>query len=146
MPNEKPSEAEVVPAVSAAAVIEQPEGDGKETQAGAAVREMAHAAAEVEADATIAAKKAEEEAAKLAKEAGERVAQKWLEQRFAEIEAKAEERITSLKTWLERRLGEIEGKKKEPEPKPENPPEPKPAEGNAPAVPNEPRKKSRLRI
>lgn len=150
MPEPATNPSEPLPVASAASVIEQPpktDAEEKDGQKAGVVREAAHAAAEVEADATIAAKKVEEEAAKLAKEAGERVAQKWLTERFAEIEAKAEGRITALKTWLEERLAEIEGKKKAPEEKPpENSPVQKPSESPVHGAQNETVKKKRLRI
>ncbi|HXT74619.1 MAG TPA: hypothetical protein VN785_12270 [Candidatus Angelobacter sp.] len=134
------------PSPSALAAIEQPAnaGDEKDGQKAGAVREAAHAAAEVEADAATAAANAEREAAEIAKDAGEKAAQKWLEQRFAEIETKAESRLEALKTWFEQRLVEIEGKKKEPTP--EKQPEKKAEETPVPAAQNEPQKRKRLRI
>jgi phosphoglycolate phosphatase-like HAD superfamily hydrolase len=104
------------PIVPAAAVVQETQtpADDKNTQKDGAVREAAHAAAEVEADAVAAAAAAEREAEKLRKDVGENAANKWLEKKFAEIEASVETKTESLKQWLEDRLKAVEGKKKEP--------------------------------
>lgn len=136
-----------IPAMAAAAAGEV-KPDDKGVQKDGAVHEAAHAAAEIEADATVAAAAAEAEAKKLAKDAGEGVAQKWLEGKLNEIEEKANQRFEALKTWFDDRLKAIEGKKPEEKPT-ENPPA---AAAPAPAAPPEekkpepPAKRKRRRI
>jgi hypothetical protein len=104
------------PIVPAAAAVEEKKTPAEE-KTGAkegAVREAAHAAADIEADATIKVAKLEAEIEKLKGEIGERAATKLLEQRLTEIKTEAGGKLESLKSWLEERLNAIEGKKKEP--------------------------------
>lgn len=99
-----------IPALAAAAEPEKKD-DGTGEKDGA-VREAAHAAAEIEADATIAAARAEEEAKKLARDAGAEAAEKWLEKKLKEIDGAAQSRMDALKTWFEDRFKSIEEKLK----------------------------------
>lgn len=134
-----------IPALAAAAAGEA-KPDDKGVQKDGAVHEAAHAAAEIESEATIAAAHAEEEAKKLAKDAGEGVAQKWLEGKLNEIEEKANQRFEALKTWFDDRLKAIEGKKPEGEPKPAENPPPAPPAPPEEKKPEPPAKRKRRRI
>lgn len=109
----EPEQTPSTPEKTAAEVVHEAatEKDGKTQASEQVVHDAAHAAAQLEADAAIAAAKAEEEAEKLAKAAGGGVAQKWLEQRFTEIETKANASLEELKKWLDARLAQIEGRK-----------------------------------
>ena len=96
----------------------------KEQQKDGVVRDAAHAAADVEADAVAAAAAAEREASKIAEAAGAKAAEKWLESKMQEIEAKATAAIAEVKKSFEDRLAAIEGKLKPVEPNPLEPPKP----------------------
>lgn len=135
----EPEAAPVIPPASASEAIAQPATpiDDKGAQKNGAVRDAAHAAAEVEADAVAEAAKAEAEAKKLAEQVGEKKAQKWLEEKYAEIEKGIDARMEKLKEWFETRLKEIEGKKPAAE---------KADESAAQPAINTPRERKRLRI
>lgn len=116
----------------------------KEQQKDGVVRDAAHAAADVEADAVAAAAAAEREASKIAEVAGARAAEKWFESKMQEIEAKAAAAIAEVKKSFEDRLAAIEGKLKPAEPKREE--ASKPEEKPAPIASVEPPKRKVRRV
>lgn len=107
--------------VSGEAVVpagEKKTPEEKSAEKDGAVREAAHAVADVEANATIELAKVEEEARKIGDIAGAKAAEKWLESKSKEIEAKAQAALDDLKKTFEERFAAIEGKLKAPESKP----------------------------
>ena len=123
----------------------------KEVQKDGVVRDAAHAAADVEADAVAAAAAAEREANKIAEVAGAKAAEKWLESKMQEIEAKATAAIAEVKKSFEDRLAAIEGKLKPAEGKgtesgPNSQPDSVANEKSAPVAQDEPPKRKVRRV